>query len=46
MNKQIAKEARKGGLALRKKYGLNYYKLLNQKSVKKRRELKAAALSK
>lgn len=38
MNINIAKEARRGGLAVRKKYGANYFKLLSAKGKKKRRE--------
>ncbi len=45
MNKNIAKEARKGGRALKKKYGLAYYQLLGKKSVKKRKELREKALA-
>ena len=45
-NPQIAKVAHLGGKTILRDYGKNYFKELAKKSVKKRKELKAAALSK
>ena len=42
MNKDIGKIAHIGGRALKKKYGLIYFKMLAKRSVIKRKELRNA----
>lgn len=45
-NPQIAKVAHLGGKTILRTYGQNYFKELAKKSVKRRKEIRAAALSK